>query len=314
MVGHRELLDHLGARHRAAAAALVTPDGMQVAVRGLVGTDELEIGSVSKGLTGMLYRDAVERGEVTPGTTLGTLLPLVGPASGVTLGSLAVHRSGLPSLPSAARPWRRAWEYELHGTNPYGDTLAVLLEQTRNVRLGRPRPRYSNLGFQLLGHAVAAGAGLSFAELLRTRLAEPVGVTLRVPATPEELTEHAVTGRNRWGRPVEPWTGEAVAPAGGVRATVGAMALLVRALLDGTAPGVSALEPVERLAGRAVRIGAGWVVLELDGRTITWHNGGTGGFRSWVGLDRAAGCGAVVLSARAVSVDRAGFELLGAGR
>jgi CubicO group peptidase (beta-lactamase class C family) len=313
MVAHDELMDHLPGRHTAAAAATVTPDATQVSARGLDGNAELEIGSVSKALTGMLFREAVERGEVTPRTTLGELLPLAGaPAARVTLGALAVHRSGLPGLPSGARPWRRALAYELHGTNPYGDTLAVLLEQTRGVEVGRPRPKYSNLGFQLLGHAVAARAGTSYADLLRTRLAEPLGITLRVPATPEDLPPDAVVGRDRWGRTVEPWTGEALAPAGGVRATIGSMALLVRALLDGTAPGVSALEPVEELAGRAVRIGAGWVVLERRGRTVAWHNGGTGGFRSWVGLDRAAGCGVAVLTARAVAVDKVGFELLDA--
>ena len=40
------------------------------------------------------------------------------------------------------------------------------------------------------------------------------------------------------------------------------------------------------------------------------HNGGTGGFRSWLGLDRATGTGLVLLSATAASVDRQGFALL----
>jgi hypothetical protein len=50
--------------------------------------------------------------------------------------------------------------------------------------------------------------------------------------------------------------------------------------------------------------------MAVHGRSITWHNGGTGGFRSWLGLDRDAGTGAVVLSAISASVDRAGFRLL----
>ena len=50
--------------------------------------------------------------------------------------------------------------------------------------------------------------------------------------------------------------------------------------------------------------------MEVHGRSITWHNGGSGGFRSWLGVDRDAGTGAVVLSAISASVDRAGFRLL----
>jgi hypothetical protein len=59
-----------------------------------------------------------------------------------------------------------------------------------------------------------------------------------------------------------------------------------------------------------VRIGAAWVVLDHRGRTVTWHNGRTGGFSSWLGLDRDAGTGVVILRARSVPVDRQGFTLL----
>ncbi|MDO8390207.1 MAG: hypothetical protein Q7V57_06940 [Actinomycetota bacterium] len=44
--------------------------------------------------------------------------------------------------------------------------------------------------------------------------------------------------------------------------------------------------------------------------TLTWHNGRTGGFSSWIGLDRERGSGAVVLSATGRSVDRLGTTLL----
>ena len=65
-----------------------------------------------------------------------------------------------------------------------------------------------------------------------------------------------------------------------------------------------------RFAGRAVRIGAAWLVMEHRGRRVTWHNGGTGGFRSWVGVDREAGTGVAVVTATTRSVDRPGFALL----
>ena len=130
------------------------------------------------------------------------------------------------------------------------------------------------------------------------------------PATPAELRPTALPGRSRTGRPREPWTGEAIAPAGGLRAPIADLARLVAALLDGSTPGLAALDPVADFSGSRVRIGAAWITLEHRGREITWHNGGTGGFRSWLGLDRHAGTGVALVSATSRSVDRHGFELL----
>ncbi|MFD7658972.1 serine hydrolase domain-containing protein [Actinosynnema sp. NPDC059797] len=307
-----ELVARLGSRHRVAAVATVSSTGISVASVGAPADADFEIGSISKGITGLLYADSRERGEVGPSTALGELLPLDGaPVAGVTLSSLATHRSGLPSLPAAASPLRKSLDLWLHGTNPYGETLDQLLAQARGVRPGPARPRYSNLGFQLLGHALASAAGTTFQGLLRDRVATPLGLdVLYAPATPADLRPDALTGTTRWGRKRRPWTGEALAPAGGIRARIGDMARLAAALLDGSAPGIAALDPVEDFTGRVVRIGAAWITIERNGRAITWHNGGTGGFRTWLGLDRAAGTAVVVLSATAISVDRHGFALL----
>ncbi|WP_240796327.1 beta-lactamase family protein [Streptomyces sp. RFCAC02] len=301
----------LGPRHPVAAAAVVTPRGTTTAGLGAPLDADFEIGSISKGITGLLYAEALARGEIGAESTLGDLLPLGdAPAAGVTLRSLSTHRSGLPRLPKSAHPWRRAFALWRHGTNPYGESLGQLLDQARTVPLGEPRPRYSNLGFELLGHALARAAGTTYAELLDRRLTTPLGIDrLHVPATADGLAPGALPGRSRRGRPRQPWTGEALGPAGGVRASITGMARLTAALLDGTAPGTAALDPVAPF-GRGAGIGAAWITLSVRGRPVTWHNGGTGGFRSWLGLDRAAGTGAVVLSATAAPVDRPGFALL----
>lgn len=287
------------------------PTATTVTSQGCALDADFEIASLSKGLTGLLYVDALARGDVDRDTTLGDMLPL-GDATAhrITLDSLSTHRSGLPGLPRSAHPLRRTLALWRHGTTPYGETLDQLLLQARGVGVGSPRPRYSNFGFELLGHAIAAAVGTSFSDLVTGRLAAPLGLgDLYTPAAPADLRPQAVTGRSRGGRPREPWTGEALGPAGGIRAGIQDMATLSVALLDGSAPGVGALDPVAPF-GAGSRIGAGWVTTTLDEREITWHNGGSGGFRSWLGLDRAAGTGAVILSATSASVDRHGFALL----
>jgi CubicO group peptidase (beta-lactamase class C family) len=303
--------ERLGERHPVFAAATVVSGETRMAAVGAELTADFEIGSISKGCTGLLYADALRRGEVEPATTLGELLPLGDvAAAGVTLASVSTHHSGLPRLPPASAALRKTVALWLHGRNPYGESLDELIVKTRPVRLGKPRGRYSNLGFELLGHAIARAASTTFADLLEERIAKPLDIACYAPANPGALRPGAVTGRSKPGRPQEPWTGEAVGPAGGIRASIEDLAKLTAALLDGSAPGMAALDPVTNFGGPAVRIGAAWITVSRKDRQITWHNGGTGGFRSWLGIDRAAGTGAVVLSATSVSVDRVGFDLL----
>lgn len=302
---------HLGRRHDRFLAVAVSGGHARTAHVGLEAGADVEIGSVSKGVTGMLFADSRSRGETTDGTRLGDLLPLDGsPAAQVTLGELATHRSGLPRLAKGTASVRATIDLWRHGTNPYGESLDELLVATRATRVGRKRAGYSNLGFMLLGHALAAAAGTTYAGLLRERLTDPLHLaSTTVPASPADVGPSAVTGRSGRGKVMMPWTGEALGPAGGIRSTADDLGRLVGALLDGSAPGMEALEPVARLSG-AVRIGAAWLVLERRGAMVTWHNGGTGGFRSIVALDRTAGAGVALVSATSRSVDRAGFALL----
>ena len=103
---HDEVARRLGVHHPRWVAVHVTPDRAEVVTEGIEPEADVEIGSVSKPLTGQLYVDAVARGEVTPDTRLAEVLPLAGSAAGgVTLGSLATHTSGLPRLAAGTGAW-----------------------------------------------------------------------------------------------------------------------------------------------------------------------------------------------------------------
>lgn len=297
------------------AAAVVDGTGVEVRSVGLPEVARLEIGSITKGLTGMLYVDAIDRGEVRGDDVLGQYLDLGDTdVAKISLASLAVHRSGLPTLP-AGLAVRRTAKWLVTRSNPYGDTLEELLRQAAATPLKSTRSRYSNLGFQLLGHAVAAAAGTTYRDLLHQRVAEPLGLSsLVTPSDAGELGPHDVTGRSRLGRHADAWTGEAIGPAGSVRMTIADLGTLAARLADGTAPGIRALDPVADFMGPRVRVGAAWLTTPTPHGAVTWHNGGTGGFRSWIGIDREAGCAAVLVRARAVSADRSGLRLLAAAR
>jgi CubicO group peptidase (beta-lactamase class C family) len=301
----------LGSRNSVAAVATIHPDGTSLASRGAGLDSDFEIGSISKGFTGLLYADALSRGEITSKSTLGDFLPLGdAPTARVSLHSLSIHFSGLPRLPKSSLTVRRVVDVWRHGSNPYGETLDELIAQAKETPPGKPRMRYSNFGFELLGHAIARAAGTTYTDLLEKRITIPLGLeNTYAPSGLDQLRAEAVTGRSQHGRPQQAWTGEALAPAGGIRATIGDMARFTEALLDGSAPGIAALDPLVQF-GMGARIGAAWITVQVKHQEITWHNGGTGGFRSWVGINRKAGTGVVILSATASSVDRQGFRLL----
>jgi hypothetical protein len=61
------------------------------------------------------------------------------------------------------------------------------------------------------------------------------------------------------------------------------------------APAMKAMFEVRRTLGKA-NIGLGWFIFPTDGREIANHDGGTGGFCSWIGYDPKQRIGVVVLS------------------
>jgi CubicO group peptidase (beta-lactamase class C family) len=300
----------LGPRHPSYVVALVTPAGAEVGAAGADEHADVELGSVSKGITGFLWRDALARGEVAPDAVLGDHLDVPPHLSGITLGALATHTSGLPRLAGGSEVVRRTWELWSHGRNPYREDVAGLLAQLEDVKVGKPGPAYSNLGFELLGHAVAGATGRAYADLVTERIADPLGMAdTYVPTSADRLRPGAVAPRNRRGRAVEPWANVAIAPAGGVRSSAADLVVLLRAMLDRSVAGADAMDPVAPFVG-SMRIGAGWLTGPLLRRTVTWHNGGTGGFRSFVGIDRDHGVGVALVSASTRSVDGAAARLL----
>lgn len=313
--------------HRLAVATVeMSGDGEPVVTLAGLGAgadDVFEVGSVSKALTGLLLATAVERGEVTLDQRVGDLSDLGGsPVADATLLELATHRSGLPRLAGGVDMLRRALWAQASGGNPYaGLDPGDVTRAARDARLAEdPDAEYSNLGAALLGQALAAAAGTSYPELVEQRLVDPLALrSTTVPTSPDELdrlvpADVRMTGRTPGGRGQDAWTMDGYAPAGAVRSTSRDLAQVLGALLAGTDPALTAaLDPVADLDED--RIGLFWITSDVDApqggtRTVTWHNGQTGGFASFVGLDRERGRAVVVLSDVAAGVDAVALDLL----
>jgi CubicO group peptidase (beta-lactamase class C family) len=293
-----------GPGHRL-AVAVIGDNSMVFAGRGANEHSRFEIGSVSKVLTGLLLADSVRRGEVTLDQQVGSLLPLAGAdVADATLEELATHTSGLPSTSHQPLVVARSLVASWSAGNPYPYDVDQLIDQAKAAGTGgRGKPAYSNLGAALLGQALARKAGKSYSEVLTERVLQPLQMNeTLVPAT-------APIGYSSGGRKEAPWVQDGYGPAGGIVSSSGDMALMLQSLLRGT--GVEALA-ARKDFGDGDRIGLFWLTGPLTGtdHSMVWHNGGTGGYRSFVGLDLERKRAVVVLSDVAASVDDFGTELL----
>ncbi len=264
----------------------------------------------------MLLADAIDRGEVSLDTTIVALLP-GGAGTGfgsISLRELCTHTSGLPRLPRGVAMFLRAERFLLLGTDPYrGTTPSGVLRVAARQRLwGRGQFRYSNLGGAVLGQLLALGAGADYGPLMTDRIFAPLRMAASAVADPQRT---APPGWSSMGRRRPPWTMGGYAPAGGATSTLGDMARLAVALLDGSAPGNGSLIPIEGVAtgGPNRTRGMFWVIESLPGTKsqMVWLNGQTGGYSSFIGLVPRSGRAVIVLAnvARASDQQRIAFGL-----
>lgn len=325
------LVDRIDKQHQSVGivVGLIGPDGRRVIAYGhlekndprpLNGDTVFEIGSATKVFTSLLLADMVHRGEVSLDDPVSKYLPpnVKMPERGgksITLVDLATHTSGLPRLPSNLTPKDPA--------NPYADYSVDQLYQflsgytlTRDIG---SKYEYSNLGGGLLGHALARRAGVDYETLVRTRICDVLGMKdTRITLTPEMKTRLAV-GHNQSLDSVPNWDLPTLAGAGALRSTANDMLTFLAANLgyvkSPLAPAMADMLKVRRPTGQpGLEIALGWHILTADGKEIIWHNGGTGGYRSFIGFDPKAGIGVVALSntSTPVGVDDIGRHLLDA--
>lgn len=275
-----------------------------------------EIGSITKVFTSLVLADMAGRGEVKLDDPVAKFLPptvRVPSDDGrpITLIDLSNQVSGLPRLPDNFRP--------ADPGNPYADygparLYEFLSGHTLSRRIGE-KYEYSNLGVGLLGHALALKAGLGYEELIRRRVLEPLGMHDTGVTLTEPMKKRLARATGPSLLPVKNWEFDALAGAGALRSTAGDMLRFLTAamglcqtplrgafdrMLESRLPtGVTDLD-----------IAMGWHIWKKYGTEIVWHNGGTGGFRSFAGFDPAKKTGVVVLCNTSFGVDDLGLHAL----
>ncbi|MBN8727590.1 MAG: serine hydrolase [Xanthomonadales bacterium] len=272
--------------------------------KGRVGADTaFEIGSVSKTMMAALLAEMIEAGKASLDDRLADWLPKdtkVPEYQGqpILLRHVVTHTSGLPALPPGV-PMTDAGD-------PYAkmtpqDVLAALGRVTLECAPGS-QFEYSNFASMVLSYALARRADLDFEKLLRRRLFEPLGMkTAYVNQRPQGV--RVATGHAQTGEAVPAWRfATDLAGVGGVHATLDDMVRYVQGQLGLVeAPIGKALALTHEQINAQPPVAMNWMLGHVGSRPVLVHEGGTGGFSSFVGFDPERQRGAVILSDTALT-------------
>ena len=278
---------------------------------------QFEIGSITKVFTSLLLAESERAGKASRSEPVTKYLKIpatpedLAKLDKVTLLTLATHTSGLPRLPANLAP--------ANLRDPYADytsekLLAALGKSAANLKTPADYA-YSNFGAAVLGQALAAAWGQSYADALRQHVLEPLGLaqtTLGMTGMP--VPGNMAPGHDDKGEPTSNWTCDAIAPAGALRSSAREMALFLQACLGlrqtPLAASITATaQPQRPLVGLVGSVGLGWHIT-ADNSPIIWHNGGTGGYRSFIGFDLRGQRGIVVLVNASQGPDGLAMKLL----
>ncbi len=292
------------------------------------------IGSITKTFTGILLADMVGRGEIDLSDPVSRYLPPRATApewrgQEMTLLDLATHTSGLPRMPPYMGPSaRKLLNWQLLRDRYRGHSLDELFEHLGEITLSADPGSsfvYSNLGMGLLGHVLERAAGVSYENLIRRRIAAPLGMpSTRIELTPNLSSRLAPGFFDAWrlGRvgvefPAPRWEYPVLQGAG---AFVSSGEDLLRFLEANLRAPATRLGDAIRQShsrrherdGQGGGIGLGWHLTPLPDEQgeLVWHSGATSGYTSFLGFVPRHEVGVFILNNTAEPIDALARQVL----
>lgn len=289
----------------------LTGAGVLSAATGVrVGDDAVfQIGSITKVWTTVLVMQLVEEGELDLDAPVRTVLPDLQladetVAATVTTRHLLTHTSGIDG--------------DLFTDTGRGDEavekyVASLADAGVLHPLGRGWS-YCNSGFVIAGRIVEMLRGMTWDQVLRERIIEPLGLS-RCLTLPEQAILHPAAVGHRdtddGPTPVATWgITRSMAPAGLITMSVGDLLTFAAAMLRGgaAADGTRILSEdsaramaspqyaVTDVMPRKEAWGLGWSIETWGKGTVVGHDGGTIGQRAYLRLVPDQGCAVALLT------------------
>ena len=217
----------------------------------------------------------------------------------VELIDLATHTAGMPR--EIAYPPQGA----AHFTFPDFNYRWQWLPQYRMRSQPGTAAHYSNIGFDLLGDAIASASGMTYHQFFQQETAKPLGLkNTTLTPTPDQCSR-LMGGQHE---PIECTDTQAAAGSGGMYSTATDMSRVLRYFLN--LPGVpvhanelatqtvidpATLHSIQGLghAGLPDGLGLGWIEINKDygPSRIVQKTGGGAGFQTYIALDPARHAG-----------------------
>ena len=217
----------------------------------------------------------------------------------ITLLDLATYTSGLPNMPGNLPP-----NWYAH-PNPLGDYTEAKLYEFLSSYVPKYEPGthygYANLGFGLLGNALAHRAGKSYEELLIERVCDPLGLAHTRITLSGDMQKHLAQGHDLDLKPTQLWDMPAMPGAGTVRSNAKDLTVFLKACMGLAQTPLSAslarlLETRRPTSLAGTDAGLGWFITSDEKEEIVWKSGLSGGCNTFIGFSTQRRRGALVLS------------------
>ncbi|MCU0369216.1 MAG: serine hydrolase [Cyclobacteriaceae bacterium] len=223
----------------------------------------------------------------------------------ITLEHLATAHSGLPRMPLNFQP--------KDPSNPYIDyseeELTYFISNYELTRDPGSEYEYSNLGMGLLGYIVTRVNEKTYSNSLEQLITKPL--KMNQTYINGQRTEKSIASGYADNLPMKAWTWDdqsVITGAGGIVSNAeDMMKYMIAQINSNPLSKPFALTHQPRADAGKMKIGYGWHIRDEN---IVWHNGGTGGFRSFAGFDKTKNKAIVILTNSTTGADDLGFHLL----
>ncbi|QDU34418.1 Beta-lactamase [Poriferisphaera corsica] len=227
---------------------------------------------------------------------------------------LSTHTSGLPRL-SASTQLKAIF----NTSDPYKHQTAQILIQNLNMLKQRSTKQiytYSNFGYAVLGLALEKDIKQPYSTIISNKILKPLKMNQSFVHYTPENQKTVVTGYDEKATPTSVWHFKASAPAGAIKSSAYDLSLYIQAYLspNDTTLSLAMANTIktQHKINEQLSIGLGWHIQIHEDQKIYWHNGGTGGYRSFIGFNPTTRKGIVLLSnyAGIKQLDQTGLEIL----
>jgi len=277
-----------------------------------VQTTIFEIGSISKTFTATLLADEVNKGKIKLGDPVNKYLPdsippIIYDGVPVTIQSMMNHSSGIPRMPD---------NFGTNETDPYIDyddsKLFSFYKNFKPARKVGDKYEYSNLAVGTVGVILERINKTNYESLLLKTITQPLGMNDTREYLHATDSARFAKGYDN-GQYAAPWNFKAFMGAGGIRSTAQDMIKYAQAQLGTPQAALNKdiqLTHIPTFKTPEATVGLAWHIIKPGNDSLLFHNGGTGGYRSYLAVNPQKKFAVVMLSNTTISVDGLGNELM----